>query len=349
MSLISSAYHDLAPVFNKEQALSLLPHRPFDCNIDLQSGATLPTGRLYNLSRPKSKAMEKYFRESLQAGLIRPSSSPVAAGFFFVSKKDKTLRTCIDYRGLNNITVNKHPLPLLNFAFESLQGAAIFTKLDLRNAYHLVRPDPEKTRAGTEWPSPGTRKQLQRFLGFANLYRPFIKNYSTVAAPLIKLTSPVALFHWTEKAEGAFTRLKELFTSPPILSQPNTSRQFIVEVDASEVGVGAVLSQRSEGDQKLWPCAFFSCQLSPAERNYSVCDRELLAIKLALEEWRHWLEGGPQPFIIWTDHKNLPHLRTAKQLNSHQARWALFFECLNISLTYRPGSKNVKPDALFRI
>ncbi|KAK2885165.1 hypothetical protein Q8A73_021639 [Channa argus] len=139
MSLIPPAYHDLAPVFNKEQALSLPPHRPFDCAIDLQPGAPLPTGRLYNLSHPEREAMEKYIRESLQAGLIRPSSSPVAAGFFFVSKKDKTLRPCIDYRGLNNITVkNRYPLPLLNSAFESLQGATIFTKLDLRNAYHLV-------------------------------------------------------------------------------------------------------------------------------------------------------------------------------------------------------------------
>ncbi|KAK2889879.1 hypothetical protein Q8A73_018179 [Channa argus] len=113
--------------------------------------------------------------------------------------------------------------------------------------------------------------------------------------------------------------------------------------------VGAVLSQRSEGDQKLRPCAFFSRQLSPAERNYSVGDRELLAIKLALEEWRHWLERAPQTFIIWTDHKNLAHLRTAKRLNSRQARWSLFFDRFNFSLTYRPGSKNIKPDALSRI
>ncbi|KAK2880214.1 hypothetical protein Q8A73_022912 [Channa argus] len=186
-------------------------------------------------------------------------------------KKDKTLRPCIDYRGLNNITVkNKYPLPLLNSAFESLQGAAIFTMLDLRNAYHLVR-----ICEGDEW--------------------------------------------------------KTAFNTP------------------LEVGVGAVLSQRSEGDQKLRPSAFFSRQLSPAKRNYSVGDRELLAIKLALEEWCHWQEGAPQPFIFWTDHKNLAHLRTAKRLNFRQARWSLFFDRFNFSLTYCPGSKNVKPDALSRV
>lgn len=83
--------------------------------------------------------METYITDSLAAGLIRPSSSPMGAGFFFVSKKDKTLRPCIDYRGLNDITVkNKYPLPLLDSAFTPLHQATIFSKLDLRNAYHLV-------------------------------------------------------------------------------------------------------------------------------------------------------------------------------------------------------------------
>ena len=91
--------------------------------------------------------MERYINDSLAAGIIRPSSSPAGAGFFFVDKKDKTLRPCIDYRGLNNITVkNRYPLPLISSAFELLQGATVFTKLDLRNAYHLVR-----IREGDEW------------------------------------------------------------------------------------------------------------------------------------------------------------------------------------------------------
>ncbi|KAI7807004.1 hypothetical protein IRJ41_017305 [Triplophysa rosa] len=91
--------------------------------------------------------MVKYIRDSLNAGLIRPSSSPAGAGFFFVQKRDGSLRPCIDYRGLNEITVkNKYPLPLMSSAFELLQGARVFTKLDLRNAYHLVR-----IREGDEW------------------------------------------------------------------------------------------------------------------------------------------------------------------------------------------------------
>ncbi len=379
LASIPAEYHDISEVFCKQRAFSLPPHRPYDCAIDLLPGSTFPRSRLYNISRPERVAMEEYINNSLAAGIIRPSSSPLGAGFFFVGKKDGTLRPCIDFRGLNDITVkNKYSLPLMNSAFEFLQGATVFSKLDLRNAYHLVRiregdewktafntplghfeylvmpfglsnspaifqclindvlrdmlgrfvfvylddilifsqsqaehvqhvrqvlhwllenrlfvkaekcefhastvtflghiiargqvrMDPEKVRAVLDWPRPDTRKQLQRFLGFANFYRRFIRNYSRTAAPLTALTSPARPFHWSSEAEGAFLDLKKRFTSAPILINPDSSRQFVVEVDASDVGVGAVLSQRSPEDNKLHPCAFLSHRLSPTERNY---------------------------------------------------------------------------------
>uniref|UniRef100_A0AAQ4QDM9 Gypsy retrotransposon integrase-like protein 1 n=1 Tax=Gasterosteus aculeatus aculeatus TaxID=481459 RepID=A0AAQ4QDM9_GASAC len=460
LTSVPPAYEDLKEVFNKARATSLPPHRPYDCGIDLLPGTSPPRGRLYSLSAPEQEAMETYIQSSLAAGIIRPSSSPAGAGFFFVEKKDKSLRPCIDYRGLNEITTkNRYPLPLISSAFELLQGATIFSKLDLRNAYHLVRirqgdewktafnttsghyeylvmpfgltnapavfqalvndvlrdllnrfvfvylddilifsrseqehtqhvrqvlqrllenqlfvkaekcvfhapevsflgfivssgsvrMDPAKVSAVAEWPQPGTRKQLQRFLGFANFYRRFIRNYSSIAAPLHALTSTATSFQWTPATEQAFQGLKKLFCSAPILTHADPKLQFIVEVDASDLGVGAVLSQRSAVDNKVHPCAFFSRKLSPAERNYDVGNRELLAIKLALEEWRHWLEGTEHPFLVWTDHRNLEYIRSAKRLNSRQARWALFFTRFNFSLSYRPGSKNTKPDALSRL
>lgn len=459
MSSVPEVYHDLAPVFSKERALSLPPHRPYDCAIELLPGAPLPSSKLYTLSRPEQQTMEKYIQESLAAGIIRPSSSPVGAGFFFVGKKDGTLRPCIDFRGLNNITVkNKYPLPLIDSAFVPLQGATIFTTLDLRNAYHLVRirkgdewktafntplghfeylvmpfglsnapavfqtlvndvlrdmlgrfvfvylddiliysrslqehqehvrtvlqrllenrlfvktekcqfhatstsflgfivsqgelrMDPAKVSAVANWPTPTNRKQLQRFNGFANFYRRFVKNYSSIAAPLTALTSLSVPFRWTPEAEAAFSELKHQFISSPVLIHPDPSLQFTVEVDASDTGVGAILSQRSPKDNKLHPCAFFSHKLDPPERNYDVGNRELLAVVMALEEWRHWLEGAEHPFIVWTDHKNLAYIQTAKRLNSRQARWALFLGRFNFTMTYRPGSRNVKPDALSR-
>lgn len=110
----------------------------------------------------------------------------------------------------------------------------------------------------------------------------------------------------------AFLELKRHFSSAPTLVQPDPAHQFMVEVDASDIGVSAVLPQRATND-KLHPCASFSKKLSPAERNYDVGNRELLAVNLALEEWRHW-----------TDHKNLAYIQGAKRLNSRQARWAFF-------------------------
>lgn len=150
-----------------------------------------------------------------------------------------------------------------------------------------------------------TQRKLQQFLGFANFYQRFIRYYSTLAAPLTQLTYSAKPFSWSPRAESAFLILKKHFSTAPILVQPDPTKQFIFEVDS---GVRVVLSQRSSGDGKLHPCAFFSHKLSPAERNYDMGNRELLAVKLALEEWRYWLEGEEHHFVVWTDHKNLAYI-----------------------------------------
>lgn len=188
-----------------------------------------------------------------------------------------------------------------------------------------IQMDPAKVSAVAQWPTPDNRKKVQQFFGFVNFYRRFIRNVSAIASPLHVLTSPKVPFLWSPQAEESFTQLKERFTTAPILTVPDPNRQFVVEVDASNEWVGTILSQRSETDHKLHRCAFLSSKLSPAERNYDVGNRELLAVKMALEEWRHWLEGSQQPFVVWTDHKNLEYIRKAKRLNSRQARWTLFF------------------------
>ena len=124
---------------------------------------------------------------------------------------------------------------------------------------------------------------------------------------------------------------------------PDPQCQFVVEVDASNEGVRAVLSQRSERDGMMHSCAFLSWRLSKAERNYDVGNRELSAVKHALEERRHWLEGAEHPFKDWMDYKNLEYIRKAKRLNSHHSNHFSF------SLSFRPGSWNVKPDILSRL
>ncbi|KAL0176565.1 hypothetical protein M9458_028895, partial [Cirrhinus mrigala] len=130
--------------------------------------------------------------------------------------------------------------------------------------------DPGKIKAVMDWPTPDSCKALQSFLGFANFYQCFIRNFSQLAAPLTALTSTRVTFRWTNAAEVAFSNLKSRFVSAPILIAPDPSRQFVVEIDSSEVGVGAILSQRAPADDKVHPCTFFSHCLSPAERNYDI-------------------------------------------------------------------------------
>ena len=157
---------------------------------------------------------------------------------------------------------------------------------------------------------------------------------------------------WSAEADRAFGHLMALFTSAPVLAHPDPSLAFIVEVDASE----AVLSQSSGTPPKLRPCAFFSKKHSPAERNYDVRDRELLAVVKALKAWRHWLEAAKHPILIWTDHRNLEYIQAARRPSRRrsspfprQARWAMFFTRFVFTLSYRPGSQNAKADALSRM
>ncbi|KAK3540704.1 hypothetical protein QTP70_034654 [Hemibagrus guttatus] len=214
---------------------------------------------------------------------------------------------------------------------------------------HGVEMDVVKVQAVTEWPAPTSVRELQRFLGFANFYRRFIRNYSSVAGPLtLLLRGKPKKLTWTDLVRSAFQQLKNCFTMAPILRHPDPDLPFVVEVDASSSGLGAVLSQQHGEPGKLHPYAFYSRKLTSAEVNYDVGNRELLAIKAALEEWHHWLEGAHHPFQVLTDHRNLEYLRGAKRLNPQQARWAIFFTRFAFTVTYRPGSKNGKADALSR-
>jgi len=143
--------------------------------------------------------------------------------------------------------------------------------------------DPAKVKAIVEWEAPRSVKGVRAFIGFANFYRRFIKQFSEIARPLTELTKKDAVFKWSEEANAAFERLKKMFTSAPILMQFDPDRETVVETDSSGYVIGGLLLQYND-DGVLWPCAYFSKRNMPAECNYKIYDKELLAIVCCLKE-----------------------------------------------------------------
>ena len=211
-----------------------------------------------------------------------------------------------------------------------------------------VEMDPVKIAGVAQWPEPRKRKELQSFLGFANFYRRFIRDFSRHARPLFNLTKKDVKWSWGAEEQKAFDGIKMAVTSAPILRFPDDDEPFHIEADSSDFATGAVLSQRSKEDGNYHPVAYYSKSLTAVERNYEIHDKEMLAIIRALEEWRHFLEGARQRFDIWTDHKNLEYFTTAKRLNRRQARWSLYLSRFDFALHHRPGSTMGKSDALSR-
>ena len=182
-----------------------------------------------------------------------------------------------------------------------------------------VRMEKEKVQGVIEWPVPKSVKDVQKFLGLANYYRRFVKDFAKIARPLHEMTRKENKWNWGERQQKTFEELKEKFTTEPVLVTPDLDKEMRVEVDASDFAMGGVLSMKCE-DEKWRPVAYISKSLNEAGRNYEIHDKEMLAIIQYLEAWRHFLEGAKDWFEIWTDHKNLEYFMKAQKLNRRQAR-----------------------------
>ncbi|KIO15013.1 hypothetical protein M404DRAFT_78252, partial [Pisolithus tinctorius Marx 270] len=451
-------YHNFADVFSKAKASTLPPHWEYDLKIELEEGTTPPVGTIYSLSPVELQALQAFIDENLTTGFIRPTSSPYAAPVLFIKKKDGSLRLCVDFWGLNKLTKkDRYPLPLISDLLDSPSHAKIYTKIDLRHAYHLVRIAPrdewktafrtrygsyewlvmpfgltnapaafqrfvnsifadmldvcivvylddiliysgdesshkqhvrevlrwlrlhglyakpekcefhsdsveylgyhlslagltmssEKVKAICDWPEPRKVKDIQSFLGFANFYRQFIFNYSDIVVPLTRLTCKGAPWNFSEECRRSFNKLKQAFTTAPVLTHFSPEAPITVETDASDYAIAGILSITG-GDGQIRPIAFYSCTLTAPELNYDTHDKELLVIFEAFRTWQHYLEGSAVPVDIVTDHKNLEYFSTSKVLTRHQARWSEFLSQFNMVIRFRPGKLGAKPDALTR-
>jgi len=173
-----------------------------------------------------------------------------------------------------------------------------------------VEMQKEKVEGVLSWPAPRNVKKVQKFLGLANYYRRFIKNFARIAVPLHVLVRKEQKWKWEKEQKEVFKKLKTVFTTEPILAIPDINKEIRVEADASDYATGGVLSIKCE-DRKWRPVAFISKLLNTTEQNYEIHNKEMLAVIRCLEAWRHYLEGEKLEFEIWTDHKNLQYFMTS--------------------------------------
>ena len=399
---------------------------------------------------------EQHLKDQLQAGIVQPSSSSWASNICLVRKKDQTVRWCIDFRRLNEVTVkDAYPLPRIDTCIDCLAGAKFFSTLDLQSGYwqievdeadrhktafitkyglyeyikmpfglcnapstfqrsmelifrglqwknlliylddliiysdsvdshfdrleevmnriaevglklkpskcqflqtevlflgHVVsqegvRPNPELLEVIKNWAVPADAKQVQRFIGLCNYYRSFVHKFSDIAAPLNKLAHSGNDFEWTDQAQRSFEFLKHALCNPPILAYPLPGLPYILDTDASGVGIGGVLSQLQEGKERV--ISYASKSLAKEQRRYNVTRRELLAVITFMKQFRHYLLG--QKFRLRTDHGSLRWLFNFKEPEGQVARWLEYLSQFNFDIEHREGRKHSNADALSRL
>lgn len=416
--------------------------------------------------------VRKLLIEMEATGVIRPSKSPYASPVVVVTKKDGSLRLCIDYRKLNSCsTRDAFPLPRIEEALEALGQAKFFSTLDLTSGYwqvevaehdkhktafstpmglfeanrmpfglqnapstfqrlmtccfgdlnfthlliylddliifsktfdehlerlqlvfdrlqqhglklkpskrqlvrkeaqylgHLVsaegvQTDPEKISKVKDWVRPTNRKEVLQFLGFAGYYRRYVNGYSTLAAPLYRLTTgdprkkkrggkkglaPDPPFLWTDDCERAFQTLKDRLTTAPVLGYPDYSLPFVLQTDASGEGLGAVLVQVQNGTERV--IAFASRGLSPPKTRYPAHKLEFLALKWAVtDKFYDHLYGCR--FSVLTDNNPLKYVMSSAKLDATGQRWVSRLAGFEFDVQYRRGRSNANADALSRM
>ena len=204
-----------------------------------------------------------------------------------------------------------------------------------------------KVAAVRDWPAPANKREVRGFLGLAGYYRRFVQGFAKIAEPLSLLTHDNVAWQWEEAQQSAFQELKDRLSSAPILVYANPTQPYILQTDASDLAVGAVLSQRQD-DGSERPIAYWSHKLNKAEFNYSATEKELLAIVLACEHWAGYLEGSQCPILIRTDHQPLTWLNGRPVVTARLARWVVRLTGYDFKIDYVKGKENVAADALSR-
>jgi transposase InsO family protein len=431
------------------------PGRTNQVRHEIDTGSNRPINVApYRLGPVEKQKVAEEIKVMQENDIIRPSRSPWAAPVVLVTKKDGTIRFCVDYRKINAITKKDvYPLPRIDEALDAMHGATLFSTLDLASGYwqvemdpqdrektafisdqglfefnvmpfglcnapatfqrlmdavlaglkwttclvylddiiifsktfpeHLERlrgvferireaklelkatkchfarrdiaylghvvsekgiaPDPAKVRAVQDFPTPTTVKDLRSFLGLTSYYRRFVKNYAKISYPLYRLLEKNASFDWSVECQTAFAKLKTALTTKPILHTPDFTKTFKLQTDASDRGLGVVLSQNFDGRE--YPIAYASRTLSPGELKWDTREKEALAIIWGCEHFRPYLIG--KPFMVETDHSSLKWLMNVPK--GRLSRWALRLSEYDFEIRHKAGVTHGNADGVSRV
>ncbi|KAI8510371.1 hypothetical protein Bbelb_112870 [Branchiostoma belcheri] len=208
-----------------------------------------------------------------------------------------------------------------------------------------VSTDSSKTDAIDNWPTPRSVRDIQRFLGLANYYRRFVRGFAQLARPLTVLTRKGARFVWSSDCQTAFDALKKALVTAPVLAYPNFDLPFVVDTDASDTGIGGVLSQIQDGKERA--ILYYSRALTPAEQRYCTHRREMLAVVEFVTKHDCYLHG-PHPFLLRTDNIAVRYLLRNKNPTGQSARWIIRLSPYDFNVEHRAGTSHGNADALSR-
>jgi hypothetical protein len=208
-----------------------------------------------------------------------------------------------------------------------------------------IQVDPAKIKVIRDLPVPTTQKDVRNFLGHAGYYRRFIENFTKIASPLFSLLTKATEFSWNDQCQTAFETLKERLSIAPILRGPNWSIPFHISTDASDTTIGVVLGQKEE--QRPYAIYYISKNLTPAEKNYTVTEKEFLVVVYAINKFRHYITG--YSVFVHTDHSAIRYLMNKSITNGRVTRWLLLLQEFDISIIDKPGKENVVVDFLSRL
>lgn len=283
------------------------------------------------------------------ARMMAIAFSGIPAGTAFLYIDDIIVVGCSEAHHMSNLrtvfeTLRRYNLKINPYKCNFFRKEVVF--LGHKCSENGISPENIKLKTMRDYPEPNDKESTKRFVAFANYYRKFIKNFAILAQPLNFLTKKSTEFSWGEESRAAFTTIKNTLMSPTILAYPNLSKPFILTVDASIKGRGAVLSQlQTDGEEK--PISFASRAFTKSERNKPIIELELLAIFYAIMHFKPYIYGTH--FLVRTDHKPLVYLFTLKNPSPRLLRIRLELKEYRFDVEYIRGSTNVVADALSRI